>query len=74
VFWERWIEDRSGGTTGDAVVQLCMEGLLAEDPLLSAFDQFPPPAQKRERYFMGNSINGFLGWLQKSESGRRKAE
>jgi hypothetical protein len=31
--------------------------------LLSAFDQLSPPAQKRERYFMGNSINGFLGWI-----------
>jgi len=74
VFWERWIGDRIGGTTGDAAIQLCMEGLLAEDPLLSAFDQFPPPAQKRERYFMGNSINGFLGWLMNSEGGIKKAE
>ena len=63
VFWEKWIGDRIGGPAGDATVQRCMEGLLAEDPLLSAFDQFPPPAQKREKYFMGNSINGFLGWI-----------
>jgi hypothetical protein len=63
LFWEKWIGDRIGGPTGNAAVSRCMEGLLAEDPLLSAFDQFPPPAQKRERYFMGNSINGFLGWI-----------
>jgi glyoxylase-like metal-dependent hydrolase (beta-lactamase superfamily II) len=74
VFWEKWIGERIGEPTGDAAVSRCMEGLLAEDPLLSAFDRFPPPAQKREQYFMGNSINGFLGWLKNSEEGRRKAE
>jgi glyoxylase-like metal-dependent hydrolase (beta-lactamase superfamily II) len=74
VFWEKWIEDRIGGTTGDAAVQLCMEGLLSEDPLLSAFDQFPLPAQQREKYFMGNGINGFLGWLKNSEGGIKKLE
>jgi glyoxylase-like metal-dependent hydrolase (beta-lactamase superfamily II) len=74
LFWEKWIGERIGGLTGDAAVQRCMEGLLAEDPLLSAFDQFPPPAQQREKYFMGNSINGFLGWIKDSEGGRQKAE
>jgi glyoxylase-like metal-dependent hydrolase (beta-lactamase superfamily II) len=74
VFWGKWIGDRIGGSTGDAAIQRCMEGLLAEDPLLSAFDRFPPPAQQREKYFMGNSINGFLGWIKDSEGGRRKAE
>jgi glyoxylase-like metal-dependent hydrolase (beta-lactamase superfamily II) len=66
--WEEWIRDRIGGPAGEASVARCMEGLLAEDPLLAAFDQFPPPAQKREKYFMGNSINGFLGWLSAQKS------
>jgi len=74
LFWEKWIGDRIGRPTGEATVSRCMEGLLAEDPLLSAFDQFPPPAQQREKYFMGNSINGFLGWIRNSEGGRRKGE
>jgi glyoxylase-like metal-dependent hydrolase (beta-lactamase superfamily II) len=63
LFWEKWIGERIDRPTGTAAVQRCMEGLLAEDPLLSAFDQFPPPAQKREKYFMANSISGFLGWI-----------
>jgi len=38
-------------------------GFLAEDPLLSAFGLFTGPAQERERYFLKNSVSGFLGWL-----------
>jgi hypothetical protein len=40
-----------------------MGELLAEDPFLAGFSQFPAPAQEREKYFLSNSIRGFLGWL-----------
>lgn len=38
------------------------EEVLARDPLLAGFAAFPPAAQERERYFLGNSLAGFLGW------------
>jgi hypothetical protein len=53
-------------------VPCCVDGLLAEDPLLGAFGLFPQPAQERERYFLKNSVSGFLGWLTapKNRSGQ----
>jgi len=41
---------------------------------LSAFSLFPAPAQERERYFLKNSVSGFLGWLKKGELGGGKVE
>jgi glyoxylase-like metal-dependent hydrolase (beta-lactamase superfamily II) len=63
-FWERWIGERIGAeeAAGQAV-EACLEGLLGEDPLLGAFERFPGPARERERYFLRNSIRGFLGWV-----------
>lgn len=71
LFWEQWLSARIGQCEADEAVQRCTEGLLAEDPLLSAFGLFPAPARERERYFLSNSVSGFLGWLaaQKKRSG-----
>jgi glyoxylase-like metal-dependent hydrolase (beta-lactamase superfamily II) len=63
VFWEKWIRDHTADQTEDEAVQLCMQGLLAEDPLLEGFSQFSAPVQDRERYFLKNSLKGFLGWI-----------
>jgi glyoxylase-like metal-dependent hydrolase (beta-lactamase superfamily II) len=63
LFWEQWMAAHIGPAATDAAVQACVEGLLAEDPLMSAFGLFPRPAQQRERYFLKNSVSGFLGWL-----------
>ncbi len=68
-FWETWLRRNAGPGPADEAVLRCVDGLLAEDPLLAAFDRFPEPARPRERYFMSNSINGFLGWLKNSEGG-----
>ncbi len=64
LFWEGWIATHQA-EAGDAnAVERLVDGLLAEDPLLRAFDSFPAPAQQRERYFLKNSVNGFLGWVR----------
>jgi len=63
LFWEQWMSARIGQCAADEAVPCCVEGLLAEDPLLGAFSLFPRPAQERERYFLKNSVSGFLGWL-----------
>jgi glyoxylase-like metal-dependent hydrolase (beta-lactamase superfamily II) len=67
LFWEKWLARRLGVSSAvAALADDCAEGLLAEDPCLAAFGAFPEPAQRRERYFLKNSINGFLGWLTNS--------
>jgi glyoxylase-like metal-dependent hydrolase (beta-lactamase superfamily II) len=68
LFWEQWMAARVGPDKTDEAVQACVEGLLAEDPLMSAFGLFPRPAQERERYFLKNSVSGFLGWLTAQKS------
>jgi glyoxylase-like metal-dependent hydrolase (beta-lactamase superfamily II) len=73
-FWEAWLRRHAGPASNAEAVSRCADGLLAEDPLLAAFDRFPPATRDRERYFMSNSVNGFLGWLRNSESGEGKAE
>jgi glyoxylase-like metal-dependent hydrolase (beta-lactamase superfamily II) len=65
LFWEKWLARQAGrSSAADTLADDCVEGLLAEDPCLAAFDGFPKAAQRRERYFLKNSINGFLGWLE----------
>jgi glyoxylase-like metal-dependent hydrolase (beta-lactamase superfamily II) len=40
-----------------------IEILLEKDPLLACFQQMDPLSQQRERFFMANSIAGFIGYL-----------
>lgn len=65
LFWEAWIAERLPGFPPDQAPRLCLEGLLAEDPLLASLERFPPQARSREAYFLMNSIMGFLGWHSK---------
>jgi glyoxylase-like metal-dependent hydrolase (beta-lactamase superfamily II) len=74
LFWEEWLARQAGRYWGEPDLEACAEGLLAEDPCLAAFHAFPAPAQRRERYFLRNSINGFWGWIGNAAGGTRKAE
>jgi len=66
IFWEEWLARMAGRYPAEEVLNLCAEGLLQADPCLGAFGAFPAPVQGRERYFLKNSINGFLGWIRNS--------
>jgi glyoxylase-like metal-dependent hydrolase (beta-lactamase superfamily II) len=63
LFWEERIGARLEGFRGEDPAESCLQGLLAEDPRLENFPRLTPSAQRRERYFLKNSIIGFLGWL-----------
>ena len=43
----------------------CVDSLLEKDPELRAFETMEPDRQATERFFMANSIRGYLGFLQK---------
>jgi len=45
-------------------MERCMAKLLAEDPELRAFKAMTSADQDREKFFMGNSIKGYLEFLQ----------
>jgi len=45
------------------ITEICLEKLSKEDPLLVSLNLFPNDVSAREKYFLGNSIRGFIGYL-----------
>jgi len=67
LFWETRI--RKELALGDhALMGRCMGALLREDPELRAFEFMRPEDQEREKFFMGNSIRGYLEFLKRGDS------
>lgn len=48
----------------ERLVPRCMTSLLEKDPELARFSDLTPEFQDRERFFLGNSIMGFIDYLQ----------
>lgn len=49
---------------GPNIVEHCMEQLLRKDPLLAGWNHMERAVQERERFFLRNSIRGFIGYLK----------
>lgn len=65
--WERVISEVSSQGRDEAV-EGSMERLLQQDPELRAFPEMSVEDQERERFFIANSIRGYLGYLQNLSS------
>ena len=63
LFWERVVSEEWAGGRGD-VIERCLVRLLKEDLELKAFQIMDPDDQAREKFFLTNSIRGYLGYLQ----------
>ncbi|MFO7784180.1 MAG: MBL fold metallo-hydrolase [Thermodesulfobacteriota bacterium] len=50
----------------DAGAELCLKTLLRDDPELESFSALDPAIRDRERFFMVNSIHGYLGYLKEA--------
>jgi hypothetical protein len=61
--WEKIIRRELSSETND-LVKRCVKSLLSEDPELKAFQHLESNVQKREIYFIQNSINGYLQYLK----------
>lgn len=61
--WKAIIQEESDRSKSDDVIEVCRTRLLQEDPLLADFQELSESDQKREAYFLGNSIKGFIGYL-----------
>jgi len=70
LLWKKLIKDEVNNCGPKDPVEVCMQRLIKEDPLMAAFDQLPPDVRERERYFLQNSIKGYLGYL--SSDGRNQ--
>lgn len=61
--WERLIKE-AVASGQDGLVEKCMESLLKKDQELAAFADMAPLHQERERFFLSNCVQGFLGYLK----------
>jgi glyoxylase-like metal-dependent hydrolase (beta-lactamase superfamily II) len=62
ILWERIIKGEiSKGENG--LQERCLDALLRRDPELMAFRALSADGQEKERFFMGHSIEGYLGFL-----------
>ncbi len=64
--WQDIIEEEVS-SEGDDPLERCVNRLLKEDADLKAFKLMAPDMQKRERYFLTNSVRGFIGFLRDGE-------
>ena len=61
--WKVVIEDEISASP-DHLITRCVDSLLEKDPDLEAFELMDPDTQKRERFFLTNSVRGYIGFLQ----------
>ncbi|VEN73786.1 conserved hypothetical protein [Candidatus Desulfarcum epimagneticum] len=62
LLWADVIGEEMDAANGPGLVSRCFERLLKEDPCLSAWDRLEPGTRERERFFMENSVRGFVGF------------
>jgi glyoxylase-like metal-dependent hydrolase (beta-lactamase superfamily II) len=55
----------------EGLVQRCLETLIERDPDLAAFRLLGKDDQERERYFMTNSVRGFVAYFQERDEKRK---
>lgn len=61
--WEKIIRRELSSDASD-LMERCVERLLSEDPELNAFQHLESIVQKRELFFIQNSIKGYLQYLE----------
>jgi glyoxylase-like metal-dependent hydrolase (beta-lactamase superfamily II) len=71
LLWEALIRDEIQNRKAIDRTATCLKRLLNEDPLMANFDQLTPDIQEREIYFLKNSINGYLGYLDSLNRGQK---
>ena len=61
--WEKIIRRELSSDAND-LMERCVKKLLSEDPELKAFQHLESMVQKRELFFIQNSIKGYLQYLE----------
>ncbi len=61
--WEKII-GRELSSAAEDLIERCVKRLLSEDPELKAFQHLESIVQKRELFFIQNSIKGYLQYLE----------
>ena len=61
--WKELIQKEMSAGSDDLMMR-CVNSLLEKDPDLKAFKLMDPDTQKRERFFVANSVRGYIEFLQ----------
>jgi glyoxylase-like metal-dependent hydrolase (beta-lactamase superfamily II) len=61
--WKAIIGDEIHRSDAENLIDACVKRLLKKDSRLAYFDNLPEGVQEREKYFLRNSIKGFVGHL-----------
>ncbi len=61
--WKELIQKEMSAGSDDLMMR-CVNSLLEHDPDLKAFKLMEPDTQKRERFFVANSVRGYIEFLQ----------
>ena len=62
--WENIIRNEIGDSENDDFFFRCSKILLAEDHLLAGFSDMEEDVKEREKFFLLNSIKGFVGYIE----------
>jgi glyoxylase-like metal-dependent hydrolase (beta-lactamase superfamily II) len=61
--WKEVVQKEMSGGSDDLMMR-CVDSLLEKDPDLKAFMLMDPDTQKRERFFLANSVRGYIEFLR----------
>lgn len=67
LLWQDMVQDELDRGGRVDIEERILSRLFTDDPLLFAFSQMDGDTQKRERFFLTNSIRGFVQALEKSK-------
>lgn len=65
--WKEIIQEELTGGEENPIPG-CMKALLEYDPELKLFEKLSPSVQDREKFFLSNSISGYIGFLREKRS------
>lgn len=72
--WEKLIRAEMNKFDETDRIPACLRQILKQDRLMAAFDHLPSDVRVREKYFLQNSINGYLGYLGSGVRGQRSED
>jgi hypothetical protein len=61
--WKEVVQKEMSGGPDDLMMR-CVDSLLEKDPDLKAFMFMDPNTQRRERFFLANSVRGYIEFLR----------
>jgi hypothetical protein len=65
LLWADTIREVIADTASPDPIDACIQRLLDVDPLMARLHDLQDEVQEREKYFLQNSLRGFIGYLER---------